>query len=117
MAHASRCLSHNLAPGTSAPFRPVTAQKLAQFMAPGPAGLPPQGAAVQAGPPGPPAAIAGQQNPKQARNLPTPNFAPGTAEGIRSAAQKVAEYSFRAGVAGHKNEAWPNWLENTLDAV
>src|SRR3954453_21067287 len=39
------------------------------------------------------------------------------AEGIRSAAQKVAEYSFRAGVAGHKNEALPNWLENTVDAV
>src|SRR4051794_35884943 len=52
--HCSQIRSSCFPTLPSAPFRPVTTQKLAQFMAPGPAGLPPQGAAVQAGPPGPP---------------------------------------------------------------
>src|SRR5436305_10695280 len=44
-----------LAPGTPSPVQTPLAEKSGQhFMSPGPAGLPPQGAAVQAQPPGPP---------------------------------------------------------------
>src|SRR5436305_261725 len=43
-----------LAPGTPAPVRTALPEKVGHSMAPGPAGLPPQGAAVQAQPPGPP---------------------------------------------------------------
>src|SRR3954452_8030910 len=46
------------------------------------------------------AAQAGQRNPNQARNLRVPGYDPATAQGIMSAAQKVADYSYRSGVGG-----------------
>ena len=77
--------------------------------------MPPGGA--PAGPPaGPPPPTAGRQNPSQARNPHMPSYDPATAQGILSAEQKVADFSFRSGVGGHKSETPPDWLVNALDA-